>query len=523
MNNRKILSVISILLMLSLSLCFFSCASKPSEKTFKEVQRASVEELVKEINKGYDKLDKVDYTNTSMKTDISISLSNEVLTMLRSSSGEDMTWLNDLNISMLTNYKGKLASVNLGLNYKTNSLLALEAIMNLTSNDAYLAIPVLTSKVLKLDLGDADIAAVYDPTNNAVLELMPDKEVLGRIILKYYDIVMAAFTNISFTEGTLTVDDVTEECIVYTASLSRGQVMTLALNILETVKADQDIHDYVKRVDAYAAENELSEESIYDEFVKALDENIAEAKAEDPELFNDTTEAVKWTSYMTKDNEILANAFELIGEEESYSLFIGKAQNGENIALNAYLKTNGETTYELEGKLTEVKGKQSGTYEISVEGESMLFVDVADLDTKKLEDGLISGSFTLCPSKGLIDMITENAGGDAVSAGVLPGLAIASFSLKIDVDQKSDRDATFDISLLNSGSPYVSLTVSTEVSEGKEIKLPAENNVSVSTEEWAAEMDLNAFIENLENSGLPSFVVELISQYIMPQYDYAPY
>ena len=147
-----------------------------------------------------------------------------------------------------------------------------------------------------------------------------------------------------------------------------------------------------------------------------------------------------------------------------------------------------------------------------------------NIDIKKLEDdGLVSGSFTICPSKGLIDMITEDMDSEE-STNLLPGLAIASFSIKLDVDQKSAEKAEITISVLNSGAPYVSATVSSEVSKGQSTTLPSENNVVVSAEEWLIGMDFDAFLEKLEASGLPSFVIELAEQYIMMlQYGYSPY
>ena len=110
------------------------------------------------------------------------------------------------------------------------------------------------------------------------------------------------------------------------------------------------------------------------------------------------------------------------------------------------------------------------------------------------------------------------------STNLLPGLAIASFSIKLDVDQKSAEKAEITISVLNSGAPYVSAKVSSEISKGQSTTLPSENNVVVSAEEWLVGMDFDAFLEKLEASGLPSFVIELAEQYIMIlQYGYSPY
>ena len=132
MFNRKISSLIAIILILALSLCLFSCSKKPSEKNFKEAQRESVEEFVNDFKKGTERFFELDYADMSIKNEISISLSDEILTILRSSVGEDMTWLNDLNITQLQNYKGNNMSATIGLNYKTNPLFTLEAILNST-------------------------------------------------------------------------------------------------------------------------------------------------------------------------------------------------------------------------------------------------------------------------------------------------------------------------------------------------------------------------------------------------------
>lgn len=517
MFNRKISSLIAIILILALSLCLFSCSKKPSEKSFKEAQRESVEEFVDNFKKGTERFFELDYNDISVKNDISVSLSDEILTMLRSSIGEDMSWLNDLKITSLQNHKDGNLSASFGLNYNTNSLIALEAILSATDNSAYIALPALTSKLLKLDLtGENETAAIFNfATSAKVKDFLPDADTLGNVVLRYYDILMNAFTNISFTEGSLTVGDLSTECIVYTATLTRAEVMALVLNILETVKADEDINAYVKKIADFAESSSTdgtTADEVYAEYVSALDEAIEEIKTSDIE--NTELEAFKWTSYVTKKNDILATSFDFLDDEESYTFFTGRVQDGENIATQVYLAENGTRILELEGKLTEKKDKQTGTYEISSEGKSMLFIDIADLDMKKLEEGLISGSFTICPSKGLIDKITEEMDSDSAAVSIA-GLTIASLSFKLDVDQKNANSASMTFAILNSGKPYISISASSTVAKGGEITVPSENNLVTDAEAWASSLDLNAFLENLENSGLPSFVIDLVSQYIM--------
>jgi hypothetical protein len=502
--------------LLSLSLGLLSCSPAPSEDTFKDAQRAVVEDLVDRIAFGYDKIEVHDPQNMTTEMKVDVELSPEILSMLRSSTAENFDWLNDISLTLKQNIKDQNSELDLDLMHNGNELISTEFIIDTLKGDFYWAIPALTNEYLKLELGyDMTSVSVAGATTADILEILPSEQTLKQLIFKYYDIVMNNVTGVVYENGTLSVCEVEQESIVYEVTLSRKQIMEAAVDVLEAVKSDDDIKDIICDFAEYTIASApstsayVSVDDIYDDFVRSIDEIIADANYELESGENNDAPALKWTSYTTKKAEVIATELEFIGDS-SYFVFVGKAQDGENIGVQIYAGDDDYKDFEIKGELTEKRNVQSGTYEITVEGESMFFIDLENVDTKLLDKGYLNGTVSLCPSKGLTSLLTDELGGN----NFFSGLAIASASIKLDIEQNKDDHAKLTATLMNGSSPYFSITLGSSVSAGTPIELPSNNNVTTNTESWVVNMDFEEFKENISNSGLPKSIVELVTYYI---------
>ena len=141
----------------------------------------------------------------------------------------------------------------------------------------------------------------------------------------------------------------------------------------------------------------------------------------------------------------------------------------------------------------------------------MCFVDLDNIDTNKLEKGYFNGSLSISPSKGFIDMITEDSAGSGLP---IADLGIASISLKFDFVQDSDDAAKLTMSIMNSGMPYASVIVDVCVSDGKEVSVPDTANTESDPEVWVEGVSFDGLLKNVSESGLPEYVVELVEYYL---------
>ena len=505
--NRIWKMMIAMLLILSLSVGLIACAPKPSEKTFKNAQKDAFEEMVDQFLEGYEMTGTGDVATT---TKMNVKLSEDLLTILRSLTGEQMNWINDLVIQLDQNAKDDKMEEMLFLGYKDKELLSVKLLSDLANGKVFIGVPILSKKYLSPKqnvLAGGTTAASSALMSGKLFQYLPAEKDMEKLLNRYYDLVMNAMTGVTFESGKLSAGGVEQECTVYHLELTVDQLQAIAKEFLETLKKDEDLKKAVcDLANGMLKENIVppgqTADDIYNEFVAAIDDALEELAAAE----KDDTVALKWTTYMTKKSEIIGTKLELLDEESAGTIFVGKAQNGENIGIEIYAESEGKKDFEIKGELTETKQVQNGTYELKMEGKSMLFVDVKDLSVKQLEEGYIDGTFKICPSKGLIDEIGLEGFG--------PGLAFASMAIEVDVNQNKDQ-TTLALTLVNKDAAYVSINLEIQERKAADITLPSSNEVTDSVKNWVQQHTNSTALKNqLKNSGLPTSITEKMDFFV---------
>ena len=134
----------------------------------------------------------------------------------------------------------------------------------------------------------------------------------------------------------------------------------------------------------------------------------------------------------------------------------------------------------------------------------MLYVDLEDVDAKKLEDGYFIGSVTISPTKGLFDLISELFDLDMSDATAL----LSGASVKIDVQKNNGEHINATISLLVGRAAYASMTLDGKLTSGSQVKIPDKTTSDVN--EWVNGFDLDKLIKNIQKAGLPDYIVDFI-------------
>ena len=531
LSTRLFRSVIAVFLLLSLAFGMLACSAEPSEDAFKQAQLNAASEFSDQYTLYYGKLSAHDPNNTSAKVNLGVELSPELLSLLRSMTAESLEWVNDLGVSLEGNIKEDKMSIGLALSLGKEELVSASAFLDMAKGDAYLAIPLLAKEYLKTSMGEgADMEDLLGTMDIGYDDMLPDGKTLDALLAKYLTLVLDRIPAVTFEAGTLTANGVSQECTVYTVELSQKQAVALLLDVFKAAKDDEQLKtiicdfvdssyasyssasgeydDIFSELDGYYDYEILTGEEVYAEFILELEKQIeaGEDMVENGE-FTDAL-AIVWTSYvMDKNPEVIGTQFDFYEESgDCTRLFLGRAQNGKDTGVSSYLDYFGEKIFEIKGDLTEDGKLLSGTYEILMEEESMLFLDLANVDTNLLDKGYFNGSMSVSPSKGLL----EEMGVDMDEMGI----AIAALSLKIDVEQKNDDKAKATVSLMNNGSAYLSVTVDSTVGNGSTVKLPADADIVADASAWLMSLDLNALMEKLEASALPDSIVELIRSYV---------
>lgn len=518
-STRIFKSIIAIILLLTITCSLFACnAAKPSEDSFKKAYEGALDDTMEGIDKYYEKLDKYDPSNATVSANISLGLSDELISALSSAAELDLGWIEGLAIGFMQSWKDEKVMMNVELDYNQKQLISGKAVIDIAKEAVYVAIPELASKFIKVDssLGGLDFSFLKSTMNLDYSKIIPEQAVVERIINRYYDIVMEHVTDVSFDDETLTVNGVSQKCVEYTAELTQVDVTEIVIDVLEAIQDDEDIKNVFYMVVDYM--NELTEDPYYDydidakeeydAFIEYVEEGISDFEdlIDEGEATNDI--AIKWTSYITGKLDVIGTKIKVFADDdEDVVLYFAKAQDKDDIGVEIYVENAGTKVFEIEGELTDDGKVLEGTYGLTANGESMFYLDLKDVDAKKLEEeGYFNGTIALSPSKELVDMIVSEMDVDLSAIG----LTASSMALELDIKQENDEEAKLTVSLMNGDSSYASITIDASISGGQDISVPSDEQTTTNPEDWAKYISFGGLLDNLSESGIPEYVVEFI-------------
>ena len=153
---KRILKLsICALLLISMVLCTVACNPKPSEETFKEAQKESVGDVFTQIDNVSNNIMGADPNNVSRDISLKVELSTELLSLLSSSMDDmDMSWINKLSLNLSQNSKNDIHSLALSLLHDGKDIISAHGIADMSTGNIYVAIPLLASAYLQLNLDD---------------------------------------------------------------------------------------------------------------------------------------------------------------------------------------------------------------------------------------------------------------------------------------------------------------------------------------------------------------------------------
>ncbi len=503
-------SFAAVLLILSMICGLVACNAAPSQKSFVKAYTNEVSALTGAISSYYDKIDDYDMNDINLDLAYSVQLSDDLLSLLRSLTSYDLEWINNLKLNLSENFKDEMMSFILGITYDKTELATAEVIMNLADNEVFMNIPVISETFAVMDLSE-----VYDANTLGVMQnlnmkdLLPSEEPLKDLVEEVSAVIIEGISDVTFEEAELTANGVTQACVAYTAELSEKEIAVLCLNVLETLEKSENfktvICDFVKAYSDLADSMDLEEidytpDEAYDELITEITAAITDLKdsIDGGQMAEEALFTL--TSYITGKLDVIGIKIDI--PDSAATCFFAATQNKGQFGIEAYYESDGEKYAALEGDLT-IDGKDlSGTYEVKVNGESMLFIDLDNVDAKKLMDGYFIGSVSISPSKGLIELIADAFSLDSSMAG----LSLANLAIKFDYIRNDGKEAEIAISLMNGDKPYISILMDGKTTNGTTVEKP--QNAIDDIEEWAKGIHLDEFISRVETSGLPDYVVE---------------
>ena len=166
-------------------------------------------------------------------------------------------------------------------------------------------------------------------------------------------------------------------------------------------------------------------------------------------------------------------------------MFTSTVTEGKNFASELIVENAG---LEVTGEGTISNGKTTGTYNVEVQGEDTLTLEVKDLDAE-------GGTITLKPAESIMNNITGGA-----------DLPFEDIALEI----KLDKDG-IELNALSGSKKLVGIALTVKESSIGSVKLPTKYVDGTDTDElmnWVSGANFSTLFNNLKKAGVPSDLVD---------------
>ena len=458
------------------------------EKQVKETSSA-VADLYGSYLERYETLD-----TKSTSGEMKIELGANARAMLQALTATDMSFLENATITYECGYQENAMGLNLGMLIGDKQVISLESLLDMEGGMAYFLIPELSNQYLStpLDMSEVDVSANMNQMSEAV-KMMPSADVVEDLYLDYYTTAISCIDTVEKRSETIEAGGISQKCTVLTATIDNETAKEMVEVVCTKLKTDKKIETVIKdfaNVENAMVEGSADGETMYQEFVQAMDESLASVDS----LAMD--ENITMTIWVNAKGEIVGRDVRVSDAEVKYMA----PSKGSKVGFRASITADGEN-YAIEGSGKVSMNKLSGEYAISSNGTDYVSLEVKDYDVKKMKDGYFNGTFTLSMTSEGSRALTETA-------------MTANYDLQFDC--KSSKDSSeIKISVLSLDQLMGALTITSNLKDKVDVTLPSAEVVVSAEDEtalmnWISSVDWAGFTASLREAGLPSELVDSI-------------
>lgn len=438
--------------------------------------------------------------DTSVNAEVSVQLdeAGKDMLSLAGMGGVDLSWFESANFVGNVSVKDNKVS----LSVEESDLLSVIGMMDLAEEAAYLQVPDLNPMYMMLETEDTDYFVEYLDMFKLLYEVSPNKKLIEKILDRYTTLALSCVDDVKLSDASIRAEGVSQDCTELEVTIDEKVIADAAELVLETMKEDEDIKDWM--IEAYTALEEsdldmdldMDAEEVYEEFLDMLDDLQDEA-----DYISRGDFEMEMLVYVDSKGEVCGRTFELGGE----TIEIIMAHDGSEFGFSA--------TYDmyydeiaLVGSGKDSGGKLTGEFEVEINGMAIVEFTLDKFDVEKLKEGKLQGTITAAPSSALIRGMELSS-----YASVIGDLSVVikaesddnSIKLVCDVMEEDEKWGTVTIALSKDG--------------GKTVKLPSDKNVvevedEDDFEDWYDTVDWDAYIEKLEKAEVDKEIIDIVEE-----------
>ena len=424
------------------------------------------------------------------ESEIKLQLGDQILDLLSTQIGADVSWLNGIAIRMNTASDLHYTQITFVPVVGEVELFTLDVIYDMQEQKVLVGVPEMNSTYMinaaNVDMETALASPIDQEIIDAFIEAMPTEQTVNVLLRKYIKTALSAIKTVSRDTEKVTIEGITQECTVLETQLNAITYIDMAIAVLQEAKQGADLYSIVEQISGFVAPNEeIPSKSEWgaeiDNLISALEEEKAAV---------DTESEVTWKIYLNNKDRLIGFASEVSDTGESARYVT--VRSGKKFAS----ELNVGNMFVLVGSGTEKNNKINGEFSLLASGMEMATFEITDFDSKKLDNNELSGTVRVKASKLISELVFSTPTG---------------MDLTIDVVFKDEyADGGLGVYVYMSEELVGGIGMNVDQLMDYAIDIPSElvdANDEAAMEEWLGNINFDQITENMTKAGVPQEII----------------
>lgn len=517
MKNRKITAII----LASLMGISAVPATAWAADSYKETEKAAFAKAIQEMGADYAQdLAQIGDGAVEGNAEIKLSLDDGGKAILGMLTPVDISWLEDASMDTKVNLNEGTMIETMDVKVNGTKICTIEYYFDTENSEVYMRIPELNEGYIKMNMEqmtqeaesemeeegmDSSFSASIDMTDAmnsyfSTLDNLPEADALTSILTRYSDII---FDNVTDGENPGTqssaAGDVSQELTVLEGHVTQAEAQPMFQQILDTAKTDEELKGLIESWTEAMNDPEYS----YDTFLQAIEDL---EKDLDGEIDESDTSGFVLRAWVDDNGEVVGREVLADDGEQEESLFRYLCTTDGDQRGFSFTMGSDEDSVGLYGSGTLSGDVLSGTYTFTSGGEDAAVIEVADYDTKAVENGIWKGTYTISGAP------IEDEDGNSYDP-------FGGMQLIFTTDGKDENNMEWNLTLAANGVSLGALSI-TGGNEGEDLEAvdfasltdvyDFSNDADV--EKFGEDVNMDTITANLTSAGMPDGWLESVME-----------
>ena len=489
--------------------------------SYKETEKAAFAKAIQEMGADYAQdLAQIAYGPVKGNAEIKLSLDDGGKAILGMLTPVDISWLEDASMDTKVNLNEGTMIETMDVKVNGTKICTIEYYFDTENSEVYMRIPELNEGYIKMNMeqmtqeAEAEMEEegmdssfstsmdLADAMNSyfSTLDNLPEADALTSILTRYSDIIFDNMTD-GENPGTQSsaAGDVSQELTVLEGHVTQAEAQPMFQQILDTAKTDEELKGLIESWTEAMNDPEYS----YDTFLQAIEDL---EKDLDGEIDESDTSGFVLRAWVDDNGEVVGREVLADDGEQEESLFSYLCTTDGDQRGFSFTMGSDEDSVGLYGSGTLSGDVLSGTYTFTSGGEDAVVIEVADYDTKAVENGIWKGTYTISGAP------IEDEDGNSYDP-------FGGMQLIFTTDGKDENNMEWNLTLAANGVSLGALSI-TGGNEGEDLEAvdfasltdvyDFSNDADV--EKFGEDVNMDTITANLTSAGMPDGWLESVME-----------